>query len=296
MTVLFPGVSESLNMRLLAAAYLDIGPWWMQTDQIREIWRLYLCDDEGTSLRIGSERYPLRKNRIVIVPAGLDFTAEVERPVRQFYIHFEFVGWPAKAVQQVVPAPLTLEPNTLRDDLAARLRHELTEANEIAPIIISRLKALTPLAIAEVLAAIPEDRARSFLRMAEGHDELLRVLRYIDKNLNQPLHNMRLAEIAVTSESRFIRHFRDATGRTPGRYVQDRRLHRAAELLISTDRTIDQIADSCGFANRYYFTRVFAQRIGCPPACYRSGQPFLRKDRDAAQMPGPTPDERIEFH
>ena len=83
----------------------------------------------------------------------------------------------------------------------------------------------------------------------------------------------KLAEIALTSESRFIRCFRDATGQTPGRYVQDRRLRRAAEALVSTDQSIDEIAESCGFANRYYFTRVFSQRMGVPPARYRSNWP-----------------------
>ena len=280
MPVLFPGIAESLNVRVLAAAYVDVASWWTKTDQIREIWRLYLCENDGSCLRLGSERFPLEKNRIVIVPAGLDFSAEIEQPVRQFYLHFEVVGWPAKAVREVVPRPVTLAPSALRDELANQLRKELANTNEIHPVLGSRLKALTHLSMAELLAGISEERARCFLRIAEGHEELLAVLHYIDKHLDQPLNNMRLAEIAVASESRFIRHFREATGRTPGRYVQDRRLHRAAELLVSTDRSIDEIADSCGFANRYYFTRVFAQRMGCPPARYRSGRPFLRAEPD----------------
>ncbi|MGE4607003.1 MAG: helix-turn-helix transcriptional regulator, partial [Myxococcota bacterium] len=83
-----------------------------------------------------------------------------------------------------------------------------------------------------------------------------------------------LAEIARTSESRFIRRFRDTTGRTPGRYVQDRRLRRAADLLVSSDQSIEEIAQCCGFANRYHFTRVFSQRMDCPPARYRSDRPY----------------------
>ena len=103
-----------------------------------------------------------------------------------------------------------------------------------------------------------------------------------EQNLEQPLSNKRLAKVAIMSESRFIRRFREATGRTPGRFVQDRRLHHAAELLVSTDQSIDQIAESCGFANRYYFTRVFAQRMGCPPARYRTDTPYLGKPRSLA--------------
>jgi AraC-like DNA-binding protein len=275
MPILFRGVAESLNIRLLSAGYITVDSWWAETDQLREFWRLYLSYQDGASLRIGDEIYTLPPERIVVVPAGIEFQAELEHPVDQFYIQFEFVGWPAQAAQEVVPTPVVLEPDRERDALAEQLRGELLNAREIEPILASRLKALTHLSIAEVLSHISEDRARSFLRIAEGQQELLDVLHYIDKHLDQPLNNSRLAEIALASESRFIRRFREATGRTPGRYVQDRRLRRAAELLVSTDRTIDHIAESCGFANRYYFTRVFAQRMGCPPARYRSDRPYL---------------------
>jgi AraC-like DNA-binding protein len=282
MSILFPGVAESLNIRLLSAGYLELGPWWTETDLIREFWRLYLNYEDGAALHVNGQSFPLPANRIVVVPAGIDFEAVLDRPVHQFFIQFEFVGWPAQAAREVVPAPVVLEHEAKRDELAAELGAELQSTDEIEPILASRLKALAHLSISEVLSNISEDRARSFLRIAEGQQELLAVLHYIDKHLDQPLNNSRLAEIALASESRFIRRFREATGRTPGRYVQDRRLRRAAELLVSTDQSIDQIAESCGFANRYYFTRVFAQRMGCPPARYRSDQPYLRKPQALA--------------
>jgi AraC-like DNA-binding protein len=282
MSILFPGVAESLNIRLLSAGYLELGPWWTETDLIREFWRLYLNYEDGAALHVNGQSFPLPAKRIVVVPAGIDFEAVLDRPVHQFFIQFEFVGWPAQAAREVVPAPVVLEHEAKRDELAAELGAELQSTDEIEPILASRLKALAHLSISEVLSNISEDRARSFLRIAEGQQELLAVLHYIDKHLDQPLNNSRLAEIALASESRFIRRFREATGRTPGRYVQDRRLRRAAELLVSTDQSIDQIAESCGFANRYYFTRVFAQRMGCPPARYRSDQPYLRKPQALA--------------
>jgi AraC-like DNA-binding protein len=282
MSILFGGVAESLNIRLLSAGYITVDSWWTQTDVLREFWRLYLNYQEGTSLSVGDEIYTLPAGHVVLVPAGVDFKVHLEHPIDQLFIQFEFVGWPAQVAREVVPVPVVLDPEPHRDALAEQLRGELQHATEIEPIIASRLKALTHLAIAEVLSGVSEDRARSFLRIAEGQQELLAVLHYIDKHLDQTLNNSRLAEIALASESRFIRRFREATGRTPGRYVQDRRLRRAAELLVSTDQTIDQIAESCGFANRYYFTRVFAQRMGCPPARYRSDRPYLRSSRAGA--------------
>jgi hypothetical protein len=53
----------------------------------------------------------------------------------------------------------------------------------------------------------------------------------------------------------------------------------AADALVSTQHSIEEIAQSCGFANRYHFTRVFSQRMGCPPARYRSDRPYTIQPR-----------------
>jgi len=281
MNIIFQGIAEPLNVRLFSAGYVEVGEWWAETDRIRDVWRLYLNEQDGAALRTTGGLIKLPAEQLVLVPAGLEFEAVLDSPVRQFFIQFEFVGWPAKAAREILPAPVILDAEPLRDELLAHLREEVKRGRgEIDPVLASRLKALVHLASADALSAIPEERANRFLRIAEGQQELLAVLQHIDANLDQPLSNAKLAEIAMASESRFIRRFREATGRTPGRYVQDRRLRKAAELLISTGQSIDEIAESCGFANRYYFTRVFAQRMGCPPARYRSDRPYLQVEDD----------------
>lgn len=66
--------------------------------------------------------------------------------------------------------------------------------------------------------------------------------------------------------------FRRVLGRTPARHVQERRVAIAADLLVGTALSIDEIAERCGFANRYHFTRVFAQLMSHPPARFRALQ------------------------
>jgi len=43
----------------------------------------------------------------------------------------------------------------------------------------------------------------------------------------------------------------------------------AAQRLLLTNDPIEGIAEACGFANRFYFSRVFARRMGAAPAAYR---------------------------
>ncbi len=275
MSVLFPGAAEALQVRLFSAGAIELGEWWPRTDLIRGFWRLYFHDREGVSLLLRTGRFDVPRDRVVLVPSGLDFQASLERAVRQLYVHFDFVGWPPEATTQLIPEPLVLEPDPERDDLTRRLHGALSEAREIDPILGSRLKALVHLSMADALAVLPAERTGRFLRLVDGHRELIGVLQYIEENLGHTLSNAHLAELAGSSESRFIRRFREAMGQSPARYVQDRRLRRAAELLISSDEGIGEIAEACGFANRYYFSRVFAHHMGVPPAKYRSERPHL---------------------
>ena len=276
MSVLFPDLHEGLYTRLFSAGYITVDQWWTETDLLRGFWRLYLNQQDGVTFQIGKRSLPLSAGRLVLVPPGLDFDIQLARPVDQLFVQFEFLGWPPEASRDLLPEPVHVKPDRLRDTLARELCVDLAAGTErLDAVLAGRLKALVHLAIAGVLEDVPADRARRVLRIHEGQRELLAVLHYIDEHLPEPISNAQLAGIALSSESRFIRRFREATGRTPARYVQERRLERASELLVSTDYSIDRIAESSGFANRYYFTRVFTQRMGLPPARYRSERPHL---------------------
>jgi transcriptional regulator GlxA family with amidase domain len=101
---------------------------------------------------------------------------------------------------------------------------------------------------------------------------LLQVLGLIARAPHTRLSNRLLAERAGLSVERFIRSFREHTGQTPAAYVLAHRIRLAGEALALTDKTIDQIANECGFPNRHYLSRMFARHIGCGPAEYRARQ------------------------
>lgn len=51
--------------------------------------------------------------------------------------------------------------------------------------------------------------------------------------------------------------------------IQECRLNRAADLLVKSKLTIDEIVFRSGFTNRSSFYRVFAKKYGCTPTAYR---------------------------
>ena len=71
----------------------------------------------------------------------------------------------------------------------------------------------------------------------------------IDRRYAEPLDIATLARTALASEAHFIRSFKREFGETPHRYLQRRRIERAADRLRETDDPITQIALDVGFTS-----------------------------------------------
>lgn len=54
-----------------------------------------------------------------------------------------------------------------------------------------------------------------------------------------------------------------------GRYIQNKRLEKAEELLASTDKKIEEISFEAGFSDYNYFQRTYHKKRGCSPSAYR---------------------------
>lgn len=99
---------------------------------------------------------------------------------------------------------------------------------------------------------------------------LLRVLDLIETNYDQPLSLEALASEAGLSRYHFAMVFRRAVGSSPHQHVREVRLRCARAMLRSTDRTVLDIALSCGFANASHFAAAFRTDCGESPSSYRA--------------------------
>ena len=98
---------------------------------------------------------------------------------------------------------------------------------------------------------------------------LLRVLDYIEANLEDDLTLEGMASIACLSLYHFARCFKQAVGQSPHRYVSARRLEHAKALLIQGDRPLVDIALALRFSSQANFTRAFSQTTGLAPGRFR---------------------------
>ncbi|HEY1945962.1 MAG TPA: AraC family transcriptional regulator [Bryobacteraceae bacterium] len=79
-----------------------------------------------------------------------------------------------------------------------------------------------------------------------------------------------LASIAGMSRSAFAARFTEVLGQTPMSLLKSARLHRARELLATTNAPVAQIARSVGFLGRSNFSRAFRKAYGVHPTSFRA--------------------------
>lgn len=105
-----------------------------------------------------------------------------------------------------------------------------------------------------------------------GDQLLARAVEFIQNEFGRRLSLADMAAAAGVSRQHILKLFRLRRGITPTRFLFERRLGVAADHLMHTGLSIRVIADRCGFANEFHFSRKFKEAYGKSPRDWRSEQ------------------------
>ena len=92
---------------------------------------------------------------------------------------------------------------------------------------------------------------------------------YIAERLAQKITLESLAGAFGMNKYTFLRKYKKHTGITPMEEVRVLRVERARDLIISTDLSLKEIAQSCGMSNEYNLSRVIHKALNVPPGYFR---------------------------
>mgnify|MGYP000855191653 CR=1 FL=1 len=100
-------------------------------------------------------------------------------------------------------------------------------------------------------------------------DRIHASIKFIHKNFNSDISLKQLATIEHLSISRYRTIFKQCTGFSPQNYIIALRIKRACELIVQTDLSLKEIAQSVGYHDQLYFSRIFKARTGIVANCYK---------------------------
>lgn len=101
-------------------------------------------------------------------------------------------------------------------------------------------------------------------------EEVSNTVQYLNRHLNDQIDMNALAARVYISHSALIWKFKQELGTTPSQYLIHLRLRNARHLLLTTNNSISEIAEICGYSNPYYFTNAFRRYAGRSPSDFRA--------------------------
>lgn len=104
----------------------------------------------------------------------------------------------------------------------------------------------------------------------DGNAQVLRsMIEYIRTHYPERISLEKIAQAGGVCRSKCCQIFRKFMTLSPNDYLNTFRLEKAAELLKTTNATVKEIADACGFSSASYFSEIFLENKGCSPTNYR---------------------------
>jgi AraC family transcriptional regulator len=128
---------------------------------------------------------------------------------------------------------------------------------------LALLRAACDLAAARSLGPIAGSPAPS---------QIVRMLKIMDANIANPARIKDIAAAEGLSRSRFSRAFLRGVGESPCGYLRRRRVELAQNLMLSTGKSLAEIALECGLCDQSHLTKSFRRVVGMSPSAWRRSQ------------------------
>lgn len=236
----------------------------MHTDHL-----LIFCHSGSGHYRVetaqGTESGSLKAGQLLLLPAGLShaYRADTDTPWSIYWTHFS--GSESARCMDI----LGLAPNqfVLTLDNWRSLLPNVTDLLNLQHQRWQRQRAVRAATLLQSLFAQLPDLATQAQQTQDF--DLLALERFMQDNSHRNLDLADFARVAGLSRFHFAKKFKTVTGTSPMRYFNELKIKLACQQLDSSTDTVRTIAQSLGFDDPYYFSRLFKKVMGIAPSAYR---------------------------
>lgn len=260
--------------------------WWLQNWEFNDLsfpfWRVYHNSFEGAAIIHNNKKIPITPDKLILIAPNTSYSTYMynhhipqsgytlkggrvsemlplnEQYLLHLFIHFN-LGMPYdNAMPGVYSLSINNELSSMLSNIKKHLNYEHSIFSFYATLAINTV-------INHLLSSLPE----IIWKNTTADNRIIDVIKYIDNHLTEDLSNPNLAALTNLATNAFTRLFTRESGISPQKYVKKKRIDRACVYLHHSTRSIEEIAITCGFADRYHFTRIFTQITGYSPAKYK---------------------------
>lgn len=101
------------------------------------------------------------------------------------------------------------------------------------------------------------------------NDRIGKIMSWLAEHYDRPIRIQEIAEQFSISVSGLSHYFRKKTGKNITLFINELRIAKSCNMLISGETPVNEIAWRCGFDNLSYFNRMFKSLRNCTPREFR---------------------------
>ena len=160
----------------------------------------------------------------------------------------------------------------------AALASELGSDGQCEDIARKLAAGRVMLTVLRDLIRLEEEQEIRMFAVDGASAQIYRVIRHINKHYQEELDAGSCSAMVNLSYSYFSRSFKRITGRSFKEYLNEVRINHAQELLMTTDKSVMQVALECGYNNVSYFIMLYKTMKGTTPLGSRKAAGAFGKD------------------
>ena len=225
------------------------------------MFELELPTEAGGVSYVDTDARQISSNMMICVKPGQ--TRCTKFPFKCYYVHIELQDGELYDILMNAPTFFETDKADVYKEIFLNLVRHYNSFEDNGEIILQSL-------VLELIYNISKDVS---LKTKNGSlsDNLLMIEKsvdYINKHLTEDLSLESVAKQMSFSHIYFHNTFKAAMGMTLREYVEEQRIKKAIELLLTTSYSLTRIAYECGFSSQSYFSYVFKRRMKVTPRVY----------------------------
>lgn len=224
-------------------------------------WRIYWNREPGAWITVNGADHPLAPESVIVISPNTPIDSHVTGSVEHTFIH-AVLGYPYDRVRpRIDHVPISELPMN-------QLERALSGPSAV-PDRAQHLDIRQTLAVHGFLCCVLSSLPEQTWLEPPSHPAIRSLADEISRHPERPYRTAAMAKRCRMSVTTFLLRFKEQMQKTPQQFVTECRLQKACALLSGTTLSIEQIADACGYCDRFHLTKVFKAHYRCGPAAFR---------------------------
>lgn len=254
---------ENMVVRHILGGFIKCWKEWGYRDTVPNFSKFYYIIDGECLFKFGDQEFIAKKGQLLLIPGNVQqsYYHISDHYITKYWFHFDCT---CNGIDlfEMLSLPLYINIGYNKDVIELFEKINNAESYENTSIIHQNSNILKLLSLYIGYSNVP---AKHVFRNSDLTDLLL----YIEDHLSDELTIEQLCSVYQFHPSYLTKRFKKQVGCPPSEYITNLRIEKAITLLTVSRESIQNIAETVGFKDSYYFSKVFKQKTGYSPADYR---------------------------